>query len=615
MSPSQETPPSQIGPHTPISERRPPPSGEAGSSTPLEALSEASQHYRQAGSTRPRPDRKAPFLVPLVAAFLVGVALTLAARFQYDCVATMRVHGEAEGDPTRQVRSALLDFAMFGEADGGARPESAGLWHIARLEPNRLTLHLKSPHRTAGLDRVRQVATDFVRKMEEEAAAARQTPGEAEQAVAALAAGQGQALSGAIESLKSGAAELPEIDPRIDRSSLRTLEERIADDIIGLQEQITGARLALEELETSPPAAHALVPTEVRQSALAADLGLQEDLKELEVELTLLKRRMLDVRAPARERLDELRGATEALLRLRDGSAERDDLVLPRLEPLLDQGVGFGGQLDRFTRAWTGEFADLRELTIDAKSGELLDLYDRVRGMLNDYVHQTSDRLNRMDRHVRAMAEDLSDDARLWVLYSNVVRSFRTLRQKQNRFQLAAGMIEPNSNIQLDAALRSATGLRRRSQQRIEGIVAKLEAEALGEFRVQRGLQLKETNLLLRRQEEAKDQLVQRFLTLREQDRQLSDRSEAFVEGAARSGFLSQLEAMLRKQLDSSEAQQAALRELRLRKVGRVRLELEGCEVAQVPVNLTERLTAGGLGAIVTLVALTFGQWWIGRRS
>ena len=60
----------------------------------LDALSEATGRYARA-QARDRPLRRRPsFVVAGVAATVVGVALTLAGRYEYRCAATMRLTGD-----------------------------------------------------------------------------------------------------------------------------------------------------------------------------------------------------------------------------------------------------------------------------------------------------------------------------------------------------------------------------------------------------------------------------------------------------------------------------------------------------------------------------------------
>jgi len=44
-------------------------------------------------------------------------------------------------------------------------------------------------------------------------------------------------------------------------------------------------------------------------------------------------------------------------------------------------------------------------------------------------------------------------------------------------------------------------------------------------------------------------------------------------------------------------------------------IELVSCEVIGSELNLDQRLHLGGVGFVVTLLAVFAGQWWITRRS
>jgi hypothetical protein len=46
-----------------------------------------------------------------------------------------------------------------------------------------------------------------------------------------------------------------------------------------------------------------------------------------------------------------------------------------------------------------------------------------------------------------------------------------------------------------------------------------------------------------------------------------------------------------------------------------LRVQFESCALSGGPVNLSERLILGGIGAVLTLLAVVLTHWWITRRA
>jgi len=169
-------------------------------------------------------------------------------------------------------------------------------------------------------------------------------------------------------------------------------------------------------------------------------------------------------------RLDLLTTAADELSRT---ASQSDATPLPPniqavVLGLVHDSDAYRQTLTKYTEVWTIEFTSLQRMEVDPASAELLDRYQRVRMLLSDFLFAASQRLSAVRAHLSVLGGQAGDNARHHVLQSNLTRAFQATQTAHHRFEFAAGGIDTPDNFRLDAALRSARGLRRRILEQIQ---------------------------------------------------------------------------------------------------------------------------------------------------
>ena len=247
-------------------------------------------------------------------------------------------------------------------------------------------------------------------------------------------------------------------------------------------------------------------------------------------------------------------------------------------------------------------------------SGEVLDIYQRLRRNLNDFLFDMARRLSTMRSQVHAVGADPRDTARHHVFQSNLMRAFQTVQAAHHRFEFAAGAIETPDNFRLDAAIKSARGLRRRSQDRIRTIEEQLQAKATEHAKKRRVEKLIEAERFIDQARTATNKTVDELLALQEELNLGAEASEAFLRTVLRAEVATSRLEFARTDATQIEDRLRDLAAKRLSAADAASIELVSCDVTGRPINLSERLRIGGIGAALTLLTILLGQWWITRR-
>jgi hypothetical protein len=233
---------------------------------------------------------------------------------------------------------------------------------------------------------------------------------------------------------------------------------------------------------------------------------------------------------------------------------------------------------------------------------------------LNDFLFHSAKRLAALRTLVQETANGSIDNARYYVLQSDLTRGFQAVQTAHHRFEFAAGELEASDNFRLDAASRSARGLRRRSQKRIRLIDERLQADAAGRARQQRELELAETRRFMQDVRERVDKTVEELVSLQEELNLNTTQREEFLRAILQRDLIKSQSEQTKRDLLGIQEQVRQLTAKRTAGAEANRLELVSCEVIDGPINLQERCRTGGIGAVLTFLALALGQWWITRR-
>jgi hypothetical protein len=557
------------------------------------------------------------FLFAVAAAAAIGVALTFAGPFEYRCTATLRIGGEASAERCAAYRKELLDYLwerVGTLVDTGVAPRR---WLVDSPAAGLLRICVNTSDRKAGVSYARSIADGYCNKMQALSARTRTTPTEAEGILAEYLTELQTRLSDAQSQVDAAIETLPQTDPSEHRDTLVSRWKTLRSNFAVARQQLAEVSAGLDRVRSEPEPTHGMVTREERASEMAADEALQQDLRELAVNLTELKAHLLGVWRQTGDPLGQLTSAVGELIDTTtqvDGGGPRFGKV-SEIEALAASAQEFRAALTAFAEAWNSEFAALAQLEVDPLSGEGLDIHQHLRRRLNDYLFGVAKRLAAMRLQVQAIGADSSDTARHHVFLSNLMRAFQTVQAAHHRFEFAAGSIETPDNFRIDAALTSARGLRRRSQDRIHVIEERLQERAAERTRKRRLEDLTNAEQFIAMVRTATDKTVDDMVALQEELNLGAAQSEAFLRAVLRAEVATSRLELVRNDLGKTEDR---LRELSARRTSAADagdIEVVSYETSGRPVNLNERLRIGGIGAVLALVTVLFGQWWIARRG
>ena len=583
----------------------------------LDALTSASETFQR--TDRPTaPPRRGSWPIALVCAALVGGAVTWVEGFQYECTAVIahRNPSPAGGGEKLQARfREHLARRVADETTDGFVPDA---WHVETLATGGLRLAVRTSDKAGGRAFVEEVATGFVQDLSESRAAARLRPDEAEQVVSAYVQRLQQRLANFNEHAARAEASTPGSDPRPERQQRLDQWQSQSAQYKEIHTTLRSAAETLRRLEAAPPPNHGVVTAEQRRRAVEADEALVQDLAELEVQLGEVKVSVLSVAQEVAERLAALTAAAHALAaalpeKQSDGQSNSEAPALPwgdlpALVEEYDQAiVGFEG-------AFVPWSVKLRRWTCDPRSARVLDMHQEASSMLAAFMHRSAHLLATMRERLQSAGGEISDTARHHVLHSNLVRSLAKLRRAHDRFGFAADQIKPTLNFHIDAPLRSARGLRKRSRLRIEHIERGLERQARTAARKAHSDRIERTRQLLQATRGEIDENVADILDLQNELNLSAETSEAFLKAVLQHQFAKNLAQAAQDDMLEMKTRLDHLRAKRAEKWAHFDLQVSPATITASPINLYPRLKTGTLAAFATLLAVGLVQWWAGRR-
>lgn len=546
-------------------------------------------------------------------ALLVGGAVTLLGRFDYQCAAVIRLPRGTTEDDTARRRAELLAYAGERLARTADDRTSAPVWTVDSPANGTLRLVLTSGNTATGIERVRALAQGFVTHTQLAAIEARSAPTEVERMAADYVQELQSRLADAEAKVNAALSKLPAADPQQDREALLRQWDDLRSRFVDARERL-GASAALNAtLAAKGEPTHAIVPAEERRAALDADEVLQQDLRELTVALTETKLQLLNVWQKSSVRLDSLESAArklaEAGARASSGgrSSQDADAVARECNAYLEL-------LKPFRENWTREFTLIREHVVDAMHGDLLDAHQRLRGLLNDFLFAADKRL----AVLRGLADPVRAggdmDAKRLVVQSGLTRAYHELEAMHHQFEFAAGDLDARDNFRLDSALNKSRGLRRRTQEQIRAIDDRLHAAAARQSRERYLHEREEAARELSELRASTDRTIEELVALQEQLNINAGLSEQFLK--------SMVEVEIERNRMKSAESDLRKREEQLRQIAARReatpdgrdIEVAAAGVMGAPVNLGERFRSGGVAAAAAFAAVLFAQGRFARR-
>lgn len=615
---SDSTPTNPAAEHTGRTARKRGRASNAETPPAIDALSEATDAYvrstEDGGRRPPRPS----VMLAAIAGIAVGLALALAGRLDYRCGATLRIVGEASPAYRAMLRHELSSHAWktaIGPNGTGSQVQPVG---IESPSPDELRLSVIAHSRKEGLLRVRRIAEGCRERARALAEAARVAPTEAENVLSQYLSTLRQRLDDARDQVDAAIAALPEANPSENLKLLIDRWELLRDRFDTAKQQLSLASADLAELQSASEPTHGIVSAGQRRQAQEADEALQQDLRELAVNLTELKLHLLTVWQQSGGALDRLKLAADDLVKTASNDPRthgRDQADSGRMTSIETASRAYTEALDVFAEGWNREFTALRQLDVDPLNGEVLDVYYSVQRRLGDFLFHASKRLSTLRAAVDILSTDPRDTARHHVFQSDLVRAFQTMQAGHHRFEFALDAIEIPQNFRLDASIKSARGLRRRSQERIRGIERRLQAQALKRAKERRGRELASASELVESVRTATAQTIDGLLALQDELNPTATDSDAFFRAVVKAEIASARLEITHGDLDATEQRLRELAAGRIADSDSIGVEIVSCEVVGGPTNLGERLSFGGLGAVLTFLAVLLTQWWMIRRS
>ena len=581
----------------------------------LAALSAAGDHFVSANpswESKPRPS----IVIAILTALVAGAALTLAGRFEYRCGATLQVTGVSSFLRQTQYKKELLAYA-WDDRTGDEVPRSEwDRWLVEMPRSDLLRLYPLTSSRDAGTERVRTVVEGFCQKKAKDAERARLTTGEAEEVLSEFLREFADRLDRAQREFDS-IADLPGEDPFEHHAELRNRWNEMRDKFTQARERMSRASTELARLRSDPELSRALIQAEDRRRAIEADNALQQDLRELVVNLSEIKHFTEKAWRQSIAPLDQLGVAAESLVEVAAPSVRRaaSDTTKKQAQELVAATSHYRDAIKAFADAWHRQFAVIEKLDVDPFSATILEEFERIRSDLNGFLYDSGQDLASLRTRVRALGEDPSEDARHHVFLSDLTRAFQTVPAIHHRFVFAARKIETANNFRLDAAVRAARGLWRRTRDRIGLIEKKLLQEATQLAKQEQIENVAAAEKLLEELQTEMDRVVDSMMSLQEDLNLNADRSEAFSRAVVRMEVAANRLKLLRADMGRTERRQRRLSADRVAAADAFTFQFLSSEPVNGPENLQERLKIGGLTAVLTFVAAMFGQWWITRKT
>jgi len=583
----------------------------------LNALSAASGQFDTPSETRSPFRRRTSVGLALAAAVVAGTVTMLTGRFEHTCAVTMRFTGDAAHDQLETARGELISHLSGRMADPAGRALAPGAWFTESTAPDHLRFGITAFDREAGVAYARDIATGFQSRIRDAAAQARDTPGVDERILSELADGLRARLSESRTQVKHATEKLPEHDPPEEHTALLTHWRTLRADFELKREQFSAASVEVANLLAEPDPTHGLVSADRRREVLENDPALQQDLRELEVNLTELKLHLLNAWQTSSGALERLILATGDLIETTSavqGNGGADD-VLATVGDLARAAEDYRSLLTGFSEAWNREFTAVQRLKVDPYRGEMLNVYDRVRRLLNDFLFQASKRLSAMRSQLRRLDQGPSDSARHHVLQSNLMRAFQAVQGAHHGFEFAAAALETPDNFRMDAALKTARGLRRRSQARVRDTERRLQAEAAKRASRQHAERLAEARRTAQSLRDLADSAMSELLAVQDALNTSSTQKEAFLQGMLEVHVATTREQLLEDDLARFENLIERLAAERTSAVRSADIEIVSCGVTGPPVNIIGQIRVAGAIAAATLATVLVGQCWITRRS
>jgi len=498
------------------------------------------------------------------------------------------------------LRAAINEFAgRYFDLDS-----SSPRWWTEQAGPQTLHLKVQSGDRSAASRPLQEFANTFPRAWRERIrpAAMAQTPDAIRRTT------RREFLQNQIADLRADLADPDSVATAgVEDERQAKLQEyrNLHVTFAALRQQVMQTTEQLAQMREAPEPAFGIVSAEQRRKALADDAVLQQELAELTVRLTELKREALAVWQDSMALLDALRSASQQMSAAGSQASLPDagEALRAVLTEIKRTSQRFDEALEAFATTWTRDFTIVRDYEIDARNDELIQTYSNVRRTFNEFSFRADKSLATLRAAIDQLGSSSADDARFHVLHSDLKRAAQSIIQAFRRWELEARMMIPSHNFRLDAALRSARGLHRRTARRIAAIDEHLQEIAVQRAREKAHQELQQTTVRLNELRDEWDVVTGRLVDCQQELNRLTDQAIANATTSAKRTTLQSRLTRLQDELSSLALPPGTAGEAADASLPATFRPQEIISIAP-PHAVSHRLQTGGIAAGVTFFLL-----------
>jgi len=482
----------------------------------------------------PRPPVKRLRLFwPITVSLGAGIAAIAAGDFTYQASARFLIDGNVD-----HCRRELLDM-LWRKASAGQLDVP---WRvIPTTSDNTIEARITLPTATAALETMTAIGDQFKARLTERTQAGRQDADEATRLLDEFIATAREDADQARSTVQEADRAIADASPFHTRETLRTEIANEVESVHLLRTAKANVEARLTRIDTDPIPTEGWVSPAMKQEAYAARSDLDQDIKQLDFQLNLSRRLLEDVWQEASPRLDELIAASARLARIGLSDEARSTTGPERrtVDDLLSRAGDYQRRLTAFAQEWTETFTGMRRHAVDPLAARVLATQSHLHDLLGDFLFNATKVIDDMRADVERLTQQTHGSAGYHELHSQVKTAYYRFESEHRQFELVASKVLCRNNFRLDAGIKSAAGLHRRTQQIIAAIEAELEeaaiATAIEERKKERKQVVAELEQIRTGLDAAIDKIIalqaEFLLTIPQSDRYLESRITA---GAAR---------------------------------------------------------------------------------
>lgn len=554
------------------------------------------------------PRRWSVFAAALAAAF-VFVAVLAVGGLEFRSVARFRLDPDLSEADVAAVRLRLLDF-LLNVPQSGQSP-SASAWMVQANEGFlRFAAGGATPRQSAEL--AKRLADQFAAAVEFDAKALEATPSPAEVFVGESLELHRSRTHETGRRLTEARTQLPAVDPRATQAELLQRWRQKKDDLQTAADALRTADARLTELRGSEPITVAADPSDIANAELA-NLGLQQDMKEMNVNLAEVRSELLRADDAVQVPFENAANAA-ANLRYQADDAALNHPELPSASDIAIRAAEYASRLSSLQSDWAARAGSLRRAPDDLPPQVLIDAQETLAKLAGDFTYAADPMIREIDKLATDLADSRTGRGQHRELISSLVRDAQVLAAEHRRVAFAVAGVTIADNFRLDAALRAGRALHARCRAIRQVIADQLAATALAEARTAWSSALASAETAVADTRADHDRAVRELLAVHEELIESFRGAAGYVELLTRADIDDDALRTGQQDLRRIEQQLDSLMQARLA-AARSPISPAGVEIDPWPVNIVPRLYTAGTAAIATLIAMLMGQFWLTRRS